>query len=62
MSGRTIILISHDPMAVRGATEIMLLENGRVAERGSHVDLLEREGLYARLFDAHHVAARVVEP
>jgi len=40
----------------------MLLENGRVAERGSHVDLLEREGLYARLFDAHLVAARVVEP
>ncbi|HEX5849890.1 MAG TPA: ABC transporter ATP-binding protein [Rubrobacter sp.] len=61
MSGRTTILISHDLMTVRSATEIILLENGSVAERGSHADLLERGGLYARLFDTHHVATRLVE-
>ena len=61
MSGRTTILISHDLMTVRSATEIILLENGRVAERGSHTDLLEQEGLYARFFDVHHAATRAVE-
>jgi ATP-binding cassette, subfamily B, bacterial len=61
MSGRTSILISHDLMTVRSATEIILLENGRVAERGSHTDLLEREGLYARLHGVHHTATRAVE-
>jgi ABC-type multidrug transport system fused ATPase/permease subunit len=61
MNGRTTILISHDLMTVRSATEIILLENGSVAERGSHADLLERGGLYARLFDTHHVATRLVE-
>ncbi len=61
MSGRTTILISHDLMTVRSATEIILLQNGRVAERGSHTDLLEREGLYTRFFDVHHAAARAIE-
>jgi ABC-type transport system involved in Fe-S cluster assembly fused permease/ATPase subunit len=48
---------------VREATEIVVLENGRVAERGLHADLLERDGVYARLYDMHHVAApQTVEP
>ncbi len=62
MSGRTTIVISHNLTTVREASEIVVLENGRVAERGSHADLLQREGVYTRLYNLHHPAMRAVEP
>ena len=62
MSGRTTIVISHDLMTVREASEIVVLEHGRVAERGSHTGLLEQEGTYARLYEVRHTAAQTVEP
>ncbi len=62
MSGRTTIVISHDLMTVREASEIVVLEDGRVAERGSHADLLERRGVYARLYAVRHASPQTVEP
>lgn len=62
MSGRTTTVISHDLVPVREASEIVVLENGRVAERGSLTDLLEKEGVYARLYEMRHAAAQKVEP
>ena len=58
MSGRTTIVISHNLATVREASEIVVLDGGRVAERGSHADLLERNGVYARLYEAHNPAVR----
>jgi len=50
--GRTSLLISHRLAALREADLIVVLADGRVAERGSHTELMDREGRYAELFSA----------
>ena len=47
--GRTTIVIAHRLSTVRDADQIVVLDHGRVAERGTHEALLEREGRYAAL-------------
>jgi ATP-binding cassette subfamily B protein len=49
-SDRTVILISHRFSTVRRAGKIAVIEAGRLKEFGSHVELLELKGIYARLF------------
>ncbi|WP_327045798.1 ABC transporter ATP-binding protein/permease [Microbispora sp. NBC_01189] len=48
--GRTSVLISHRLGAVRDADHIVVLDGGRIAERGTHAALLARGGIYAQLF------------
>ncbi|WP_423924414.1 ABC transporter ATP-binding protein [Candidatus Palauibacter sp.] len=49
MSGRTSIIVSHRVSAVRTADLILVLDDGRLVERGVHEDLIAAEGTYARL-------------
>lgn len=49
MRGRTCVVISHRIAAVRDAGEILVLDQGRVVERGDHARLAAAGGLYARL-------------
>ena len=53
MNGRTTIVVSHALPTLRDATTIAVLDSGRVAETGSHDELLARGGTYARLLAAH---------
>src|SRR5262249_49782531 len=49
MRDRTSILISHRVSTVKDADEIVVLDDGQIVERGTHAQLLERDGYYAEL-------------
>jgi ATP-binding cassette, subfamily B, bacterial len=49
-AGKTVVLISHRFSTVRMANEILVIDQGRVVERGNHESLLKDKGTYARLF------------
>ena len=50
VAGRTAIVIAHRLSTIRHATRILVMEDGRVAEQGTHNELLEAEGRYWRLY------------
>ena len=50
MYGRTTFVIAHRLSTVRNADCIMVLEQGRIIERGSHDELMEKKGRYYQLY------------
>jgi ATP-binding cassette subfamily B protein len=50
LTGRTSLVIAHRLSTVREADELLVIDDGRIIERGTHADLLVRGGLYAELY------------
>jgi ATP-binding cassette subfamily B protein len=48
--GRTTLMVAHRLSTVAGADEIIVLDEGKIVERGTHRELLDRAGLYADLW------------
>jgi len=56
MKGRTAIVIAHRLSTIRQADQILVIENGRIAERGNHDELIDKKGRY---FDLYTYQARI---
>jgi ATP-binding cassette subfamily B protein len=58
---RTSLVIAHRLSTIVGADEIIVLDRGRIAERGTHVELLTAEGLYASMWNRQREAEEARE-
>ncbi len=50
MDGRTVFVIAHRLSTVRNSKAIMVLEHGRIIERGNHKELIDQKGIYYKLY------------
>lgn len=50
MEGRTVFVIAHRLSTIQNSDAIMVLENGRIIERGNHDELLKQKGTYYQLY------------
>jgi len=60
--GRTTIVIAHRLSTVQRADRILVVEDGRIVEQGSHAELLAKQGLYRRLYDVQFASVNEKKP
>ncbi len=56
LEGRTGLVIAHRLATIRGADRIIVLQNGEIVESGNHEQLMQRKGLYARLYNMNYAS------
>ena len=60
LEGRTSLVIAHRLSTVRNADQILVVDDGRIVQRGTHSELLAEGGLYADLYRTQFVEDAVV--
>ena len=56
LRSRTIIVIAHRLSTIRKADKIVVLNHGEIVEEGTHVELIDKQGLYTRLYEMNYAA------
>ncbi len=51
--GKTLIIIAHRLSTITSSNQILVLSDGKIVEKGAHVELIQRENLYSRMWEAH---------
>jgi ATP-binding cassette subfamily B protein len=62
MTGRTCVLISHRVAAIKDADQILVLDQGAIVERGTHDELIAKDGLYSELYRTQLDVEMEIEP
>ena len=60
VEGRTSVCIAHRLSTVMDADEILVLENGRINDRGTHFELLDKSGLYRKLWETQNKVGKSI--
>ncbi|WP_128548681.1 peptidase domain-containing ABC transporter [Larkinella soli] len=60
-AGRTVILIAHRLSTILNADQVLVLEQGKLVEQGTHEDLLHRQGAYYRLWASQYLPEQALE-
>lgn len=61
MKGRTSFVIAHRLSTIRGADMILVMDHGKIIEKGTHEELLAKQGFYADLYNSQFTARTLVE-
>jgi ATP-binding cassette, subfamily B, bacterial MsbA len=62
MTGRTVVVIAHRLSTVRRADRIVVIENGAIADIGTHEELMQKLGTYRRLYDLQFIDVEQPRP
>ena len=54
--GKTVIVIAHRLSTIRNADKIIVIEQGRITEEGTHTELISRKGTYAKLIEMQQLS------
>ena len=53
VDGKTVVIIAHRLNTISNADQILVMENGKIVERGNHNTLLEKNGVYSKLWNTY---------